>query len=86
MAPEGLRLDPELFRNLRYYGRISLDLLTGPLLGLALGRRLSQRFGFSPLWMALGFLAGAVFSFFGVYRSMTTEVFRDWRKNRGKKE
>ena len=86
MAPEGLRLDPELFRTLRYYGRISLDLLAGPLLGLALGRHLSQRFALSPLWMALGFLAGAGLSFFGVYRLMTTEIFRDWHKSGGKKE
>lgn len=86
MSPEGLRFDPELLRTLRYFGIISLDLLAGPLLGLALGRHLNQRFGLPPIWTALGFLAGNGLSFFGVYRLTTTEIYRDWRKSGEKKE
>lgn len=85
LPPEGLRFDPELIRALRFYGIISLDLVTGPLLGLAFGRHLNQSFGLSPLWTVFGFLAGASLSFFGFYRLTTTEIYRDWRKNREKK-
>lgn len=81
---KGPRLDPELFRALKFYGSISLDLAFGSFLGFALGRRLDQKYLTEPICASCGFLLGAGIGFYSVYKLVTKEVTRDWLK-KGKK-
>jgi len=78
------RLDPTLFRSLKFYGTISLDLVSGSILGFVLGRFFDIRYGTEPIWSSFGFLTGAGIGFYGVYKLVTNEVIKEWLKKRKK--
>lgn len=80
----GPRLDPELFRALKFFGTISLDLASGSILGFLIGRYIDVRYGTEPFWTSFGFLGGAGVGFYGVFKLVTREIRRDWGRSKKK--